>query len=260
MRTLVCSALLVLATTAARAAEAPANVAAAPADRIATGADPNLDRGFVLPTAMTQPAGSITYNNYELLLHGVTYGVTDNLQLSATVLAPIVKDMPFVGIASIKARLYRGRRVHLAVQGSIGGATDVSSRENDAVGSGTRGVFIAGAGGLASVCLRADCSSLLSASATYEHASGSGDDGGALIYGISAVHRVGAHVKLLGELASAGNNRSFDAQNSALLNYGVRFYGNSIASDIGFIKPIGSDVAGPFVLGLPFASVSYRWQ
>jgi hypothetical protein len=27
-------------------------------------ADVNIDRGLLLPTAMTQPAGSLTYNNY----------------------------------------------------------------------------------------------------------------------------------------------------------------------------------------------------
>jgi hypothetical protein len=260
MRTLACSALLVLFTTAARASEPPLAVATAPADAASTGADPNLDRGFLLPTAMTQPAGSLTYNNYELLLHGVTYGVTDNVQVSATVLAPIVKEMPLVGLASIKARLYRGDRLHLAIQGSIGGAADVSGRENGDGTSGNRGIFLAGAGGLASVCLRADCSSLLSASASYELAAGSGDNGGALVYGVSAVHRVGRHVKLLAELASAGNSRSFDAENSALVSYGVRFYGDSIASDIGFIKPVGFEGSLPVVLGLPFASISYRWQ
>jgi hypothetical protein len=74
------------------------------------------------------------------------------------------------------------------------------------------------------------------------------------------VHRVGPHVKLLAEIASAGNSQTFDAEHSALVSYGVRFYGSSIASDIGFIKPIGVNGAGPFVLGLPFASISYRWQ
>ena len=70
-------------TSAARAQTAPAVdpervVKAAPATPAAgaTSADPNIDRGFVLPTAMTQPAGSVTYNNYELLLHGVSIGVT----------------------------------------------------------------------------------------------------------------------------------------------------------------------------------------
>src|SRR5262249_58632803 len=86
----------------------------------ATSTDPNIDRGFLLPTAMTQPAGSVTYNNYELLLHGVTYGITDRVQASVTVLSPIVRDMPFVGFAAVKGRIVSTDRFHLALQGSLG--------------------------------------------------------------------------------------------------------------------------------------------
>jgi hypothetical protein len=254
MRILLCSAAVLFATATARADE-PLSIATTPAATASTAADPNIDRGFVLPTAMTQPAGSLTYNNYELLLHGVTYGLTDNVQVSATVVAPIIKDMPFLGLASMKGRLYRGERLHLALQGTMGGGSISQA-----------GIFMVGAGGLASICLRQDCSSLLSASANLQFLTGSrtrdggGNSGTALVYGVSAVHRVGPHVKLLAEVASAGDVRSGSFGGGALLSYGVRFYSNNIASDIGFIKPIGGDTAGPFLLGLPFASVSYRWQ
>ena len=69
---------------------------------------------------MTQPAGSVTYNNYELLLHGITYGITDRVQASVTVLSPIVQDMPFVGFAAVKGRIVSTERFHLALQGSLG--------------------------------------------------------------------------------------------------------------------------------------------
>jgi hypothetical protein len=252
MRTLLCSAVVLFASAAAHADEAA--LAIAPPATAATAADPNLDRGFVLPTAMTQPAGSVTYNNYELLLHGVSYGITDNLQISATVVAPIVKDMPFIGLASIKARLYRGDRLHLALQGSFGGGTtDTNSGDS---------ILIAGAGGLASVCLREDCSSLLSGTVTYEFVGlgGSNGNGHGLLYGASVVHRVGTHVKLLAEVASGGDLHTSEFNKGALVSYGVRFCGSSLASDIGFIKPVGTSGDDPFVLGLPFASVSYRWH
>jgi hypothetical protein len=236
-------------TTGARADEA-ATVTASP-DAAAVAGDPNIDRGLVLPTAMTQPAGSVTYNNYELLLHGMSYGLTDRLQLSATVLAPIIKELPFVGSASLKGQVYRGERLHLALQGSLGGAYNQD---------GGDGAFIGGLGALASVCIRQDCSSLLSASATYQLIGTARDSSnGGLIYGASLVHRVGTHVKLLAEVASASLFTSGDVK-GGLLSYGVRFYGNSIASDIGFMKLVGGDGSDPFLLGIPFASVSYRWQ
>jgi hypothetical protein len=247
---LASSALLFTFAAGAARAEDATTVVAEPAARAAAAGDPSLDRGFLLPTAMTQPAGSITYNNYELLLHGVTFGLTDRVQLSATVLSPIIEDMPLVGLLALKGRILSGERFHLALQGTLGGAK-VIDREG--------GVFDVGAGVLASYCLRQDCSSLLSGSVSYQllSASGSSEQPGGLIYGISAVHRVGRHVKLLAEVASAAETRSLDS--GALFNYGVRFYSGSIAGDVGFIKPIDSGDDG-FLMGLPFASVSYRWQ
>ena len=227
----------------------------------ATSTDPNIDRGFLLPTAMTQPAGSLTYNNYELLLHGISYGITDRVQASVTVLSPIVRDMPFVGFAAVKGQIVSTERFHLALQGSLGWAHDFTSADGNA------NIYTFGAGAFASYCLREDCSSLASASATYTLATNpvATDPAHAVIYGGSVVHRVGQHVKLLGEVASAmggvgiaGESENIDG---VLVGYGVRFHTDNVAADVGFIKPFtgGADDGG-FLMGLPFASVSYRWQ
>jgi hypothetical protein len=254
----VLSTLTTLAPVALAQTVDPAAVSAT-ASASAEDSDPNIDRGFLLPTAMTQPAGSFTYNNYELLLHGLTYGLTDRVQLSVTVLSPITKDMPFFGSAAAKGRIYTGERLHLALQGSATYAT--------AFDEGTDGIGLLGAGALASLCLRADCSSLLSASATYQigFALGGQADGTAhmLVYGASVVHRVGRHVKLLGELASAAvraQSQSFDNAPGLMASYGVRFHGNSIAGDVGFMKPFLTDKGDDdFLMGLPFINLSYRW-
>jgi hypothetical protein len=241
----------------------PEMVSAAPATPAAraTSGDPNIDRGFLLPTAMTQPAGSITYNNYELLLHGLTYGITDHVQASVTVLSPIVRDMPFVGFAAVKARVLSTDRFHLAVQGDVGWGHAFNDSSTDA------NAFSLGAGGLASFCLREDCSSLISASATYQYAFNGNAGSGAnmVIYGGSIVHRVSQHIKLLGEVTSAAG-KSVDSgglQNidGVLVGYGVRFHTDNIAADLGFLKPFSNgSTDGDFLLGLPFASVSYRWM
>jgi hypothetical protein len=262
MRTsLTTVALLGTLTSLAPAALAQAGDPAVDASSPATAAvdgDPNIDRGFLLPTAMTQPEGSLTYNNYELLLHGISYGLTDRVQLSATVLSPITKDMPFFGTASVKGRVYTGERLHLALQGS--------ATYGHIFDDGDGNVGMVGAGALASVCLRSDCSSLLSGSATYQlgFASGQGDNTAhMLVYGASVVHRVGRHVKLLGELTSAAvrtQSDDFDNAPGLLASYGVRFHGNSIAGDVGFMKPlITDDSDDDFLLGLPFINLSYRW-
>ena len=267
----LCAAVATLASTSeAHAQTAPA--AAEPEDVVkavpatpaagATSADPNIDRGFLLPTAMTQPAGSVTYNNYELLLHGVSVGITDRVQGSVTVLSPIVKDMPFVGFAAVKARVLSTERFHLALQGSLGWghAFDVDSTTTDG------NLYTFGGGAFASYCLRQDCSSLVSASATYSLVMPGGLDGAAhtIIYGGSIVHRVGRHVKLLGEVASAAGgvtgSGDWENINGVLVGYGVRFHTNSMAADVGFIRPVGTDGDDEFLVGLPFVNVSYRWQ
>ncbi|HXU04131.1 MAG TPA: hypothetical protein VN903_24390 [Polyangia bacterium] len=250
-------------TTPAPAPDPAGLVQAAPAAPAvgATSADPNIDRGFLLPTAMTQPAGSITYNNYELLLHGVTYGITDRVQGSVTVLSPIVRDMPLVGFAAVKGQIVATDRFHLALQGSFGVGHAFNVADGDA------SVYSVGAGAFASICLRQDCSSLLFVSAIYQLGMFivGADSAYFVLYSGSIVHRVGRHVKLLGEVASGaggtgvtGNNENLDG---LLVGYGVRFHTDSIAADVGFVKPIATGGGGDdFLVGLPFASVSYRWD
>jgi hypothetical protein len=266
----VFTAATTLAATSAAHAQTPDGAAPAPEPVVTaapspaargTSDDPNIDRGFLLPTAMTQPAGSVTYNNYELLLHGVTYGITDRVQASVTVLSPIVQDMPFLGFAAVKARIVSVDRFHLALQGSLGWGHSFQSSDT------TRDIYTGGVGAFASYCLREDCSSLVSASATYQAAfPGSfSNRTDMVIYGGSIVHGVGRHFKLLGEVASAAGRggSTGDIQNvdGVLVGYGVRFHTDAIAADVGFMKPVsGGATDGDFIMGLPFVSVSYRWQ
>ncbi|HET6146124.1 MAG TPA: hypothetical protein VFH68_01220 [Polyangia bacterium] len=247
--------------------ESPTTVATGPAAPAPAAADPNIDRGFIQPTAMTQPARSLTYNNYELVLHGLTYGITDHLQTSVTVMAPLVRDMPFLGVAAVKWQFLSTRRFHLALQGSatmIHYFRDDSAAPDGSSSSGD-GAHAVGAGAFASYCLRDDCSSLASLNATYQlgfAGRGSGTTQ-AIIYGGSIVHRVSPHVKLLGEVTSMAattvTDSNFDNVPGALVSYGVRLHTANIAGDVGFMKPISGEGEDPFLLGLPFINVSYRW-
>jgi hypothetical protein len=84
-----------------------------------------------------------------------------------------------------------------------------------------------------------------------------------LIYGGSLVVRVSDHVKLLAEVASGGvgSGDDFESFGGVVASYGVRFYGTHFASDVGFIKPFDKHGdGGELLMGLPFASLSYRWQ
>jgi hypothetical protein len=240
---------------AATGDDPPPALATAPAEAVWVAGDPNVDRGFFLPTAMTQPAGTLTYSNYELLIHGLTYGISDHTQVSVGVLAPLVREMPFVGTVSLKSRVLDAGRFHLALQGT------------GAVVSDTVGIL--GAGVVGSYCLSADCASLFSASAAYSLGLPFGDDRAnhSVIYGGALTQRLGRHVKLLVEVGFAagmdgdGGGNTIEQLQGVLLNYGLRFHGETIAADVGFIRPVivDADYEDPFVLGLPFVNFSYRW-
>ena len=166
------------------------------------------------------------------------------MQASVTVLSPIVRDMPFVGFAAVKGRIVATDRFHLALQGSLGWGHAFESSDGDANIYTVRRA----ARSPATAC-GDDCSSLVSASATYQLAMAGDGSGPAhmVIYGGSIVHRVGRHVKLLGEVTSAagGAGASGDLENieGVLVGYGVRFHTNAIAADVGFLKPVSAPTA-----------------
>jgi hypothetical protein len=254
MRTIL-TALFLFAITGSTAARADEPTVTATAQPAGVTGDPNVDRAFVLPTAMTQPAGTLTYNNYELLLHGLTYGITDRVQASVTILSPVSKEMPFFSIGSLKGRVLSAGAFHLALQGNLAYAHAFETSSND------NNIVSLGGGALASFCLRDDCASLVSGTAMYQ-VTFNGGDNQALFYGGSLVQRLGNHVKLLAELASGaqfGQGNGFDNAPGLLINYGVRLHGESVAADVGFIKPLSSDGDAGLLMGLPFVNVSYRW-
>ena len=209
---------------------------------------------------MTQPAGSVTYNNYELLLHGVTYGVTDRVQASAD---RAVADRARHAVRRLRRRQgphpvdrraftwrCRGRRAGPRVRPM----------------PSARNIYTVGAGAFASYCLREDCSSLASASATYQAGLRRGGQPGrpdVVIYGGSIVHRVGRHVKLLGEVASAAAGLAAELQKTStalLVGYGVRFHTDRIAARRRLHQAGLRRATDGFLIGLPFVSVSYRWE
>jgi hypothetical protein len=212
--------------------------------------DPHIDRVWFSPTAITQPAGSFEFNDWELILLGLTYGVTDNFQLSAVILPPLVEDMPFVGALSGKLSLPIGERVHFGVGATIG----YESEDDTAVGL---------LGAVVSICTDGPCASLFSVFVYTGFSLSDDDDAVPFAYGVSLMQRVATHVKLLLEVASGGLIASTDADfaEGALVSYGVRFFGDNIAGDVGFVRPIsfGRDYDDPFILGIPAVTISYRW-
>src|SRR5690606_38975588 len=65
-------------------------------------ADANSGRGWLLPTALTPPAGTWSFSSFELFVIGGGYAITDQLQVSLTTVIPLTSDFPIIGLLSGK--------------------------------------------------------------------------------------------------------------------------------------------------------------
>lgn len=211
--------------------------------------DANAGRMWLSPTALTEPAGTWSFSDYELLLVGLSYAATDTVSISANTLLPIVEDMPFWLLVNGKAQIVKSGNVRLAVQGSL-----IHARVD---GEGATAAVL---GGALSYCIDADCRSIVNAyvGAGFAHENQSALPialSGSLLYGVNK------HVKIMleadtGYIAGGGIDAAADG---FLAWYGVRFTSKIIGVDLGFVKPIcdGCEDSG-LVMGVPFVSFTYR--
>jgi hypothetical protein len=221
-----------------------------------TPADATRDRAFLLPTADTLPAGSLVYNDYELIFMGLTYAIRDGLQITATTFIPVAPDAFTLLLGSVKWRIVSTPSFKLAILGGVG---YVSSSFSD--GGTDRAVLLDG-GIFASQCFDVACESMLTAGAMgFDTRSSLSTNGSAIIFGGSLLARVSQHVKIIAELNGvAGKNQDsgWSVGDAGLLWYGLRFFGGQVAGDVGFFQPIGTSASDPGVIGYPFLSLSVR--
>lgn len=234
--------------------------------------DASVDRNILAPTAEGQPEGTWSFNDYEVLMAGLSYGATESLQLSATTLLPITTDIPFVLLAAGKLQLVRKERLIFSLMPNVNVLHDTEESpggpgeeaQDDSYWVGTFGAVA-----LLDYLLDADGRyvATFGANAYGVFVSGAGEsdiaDGvGFWLYsGIAAA--VSSHVKLMGELVlpAAYSNGDFEFVEEALLfSYGIRFYGNELAADLSFLRPIHPDVdTGPLLMGVPYVTFTARF-
>jgi hypothetical protein len=211
--------------------------------------DANAARGWMAPTALTEPGGTWSISDYELFLLSVGYAVNDQLSISATTIPPFTEDFPLWLLFNAKLQVLKAGRVRGAVQGAI---THVSFNGND------NDSFTAGElGGALTLCLDDSCHSHLSGFVGAGFARDTDNSVPFLAAG-TLVARLGKHIKLVGEVDSAFiAGRVNDIAEGALLWYGLRFTSSRIGVDVGFVRPIGFGDTG-LVLGFPIVTFSYR--
>jgi len=230
--------------------------------------DANAGRSWIAPTALTEPKGTFTFSDFELLLISGTYAVTDQISIGLTTLLPIIEDMPTFGAFNLKAQVFKSDRLYIAAQGVLMGGLvrdtrttfdmmgNVTGEETESTGTGLLVL-----GGAATYCIDIDCYSTVSG---YLGAGFIREEQSAVpfLLSVNTAIRVGKNVKLIGELDTGLLLGDVDAvADGGLLWYGVRFTSPSIGVDLGFAKPVAFEGDQPdtgLPLGLPFVSFSYR--
>jgi hypothetical protein len=238
MNMILASTLAALLTSTALATVQPPEVAAAaPVPDRGRVEDPNVDHGFFLPTAETQPAGSVTVSNFDLVVFDLSVALTDRLQVGETafMVMPFTETKLF--LTHVKWQLWRSGGWRLSLLGGLG---YVGGESYDGP-AGERHVseLFPQIGAVASYCVGGDCSSMVSFGAHGFHTGGPSLDArvlhGMLVYGGSFTARLTSHIKMMAEVMSAGSVAADGAQLAAgaLVTAGLRFHSGSVAADVG---------------------------
>jgi len=210
--------------------------------------DANSGRSWLSPTALTPPAGTWSFSDFELFVISGSYAISDQVSVSATTLLPIVKDQPFFGIGSVKAQIIKSGNVRAALQLAIIHASDGDVSTNAAI-----------AGGAVTLCIDSDCRSHFTG---YLGAGFANQDQSSVPFVASAAAtlRLNKRVKAVFEADTGFVVGDFSGTSDAFLAwYGLRFTSREIGVDLGFAKPIcnnNCDVG--LAMGAPFVSFTYR--
>jgi hypothetical protein len=221
--------------------------------------DPHGDRAVLLPTALTQPAGTVSISSYDLFFAGLTFGLTDHLQLSTTALLT-----PFLGstvvVGNVKWQLVR----HGAFRLSLNGGMSYARIESDESVHGPDGQarfahrLLPHLGAAASYCLTDDCQSLVSASVQFLTGSDRWQPVQSTSYfGASLIHRLSEHTKLVAEVTSAAElHPNPTAAGGALSTLALRYFNHHVALDGGIMAVAAT---GGELLPLPYFAGSFRF-
>ena len=229
--------------------------AAAPLlEKSARHTDAHADRVILVPTAETQPMGTLFASSYELLLLGVGYAPTDRLHLSIVGVTDL--DNRFVE-ANIKVNLLRSRFIRFAAQSSI-----------DNIGGNGQSEIFGRAGATLQICFELRCATSLSVAGMLVLF----DEPNTVLpagFGAGFTMRLNDDLSALLEysaLINAARDIGFIDLPAYLVGYGLRIAARTNwALDIALLRRMQNDReirSGALklfdVLGTPFVAFTYR--
>ena len=187
-----------------------------------------------MPTAETQPAGSITLSSYDIALLQVGYAATDSTQLTLSMTPPIEGFFPFD--LSLKSKIAEGAAYRLAAIGSVSGVLGLDDGP----------AFLGRFGFVGQACLDAACrsSASLAVSSVLIGPATLVATGGGLVVRISEL------VALLGEVDTlVPLGRTIGEAHGIIAGAGVRFRGRRWALDAGAFSALDREGVLPLLVG-----------
>ena len=228
--------------------------------------DANAGRVAIMPTALTPPKGTFSFEDWELFFISASYAPADNLVITGTTMVPITSDA-YWGFLSAKLQVVKQGRLRVAVQAGAAGATVKSTDTTfDAMGNEMTSTSTSSGGGFdlgaaATYCLDDDCFSHINGAVIAGFAE---EDNSSVPVGFmgGAVFRIGHKVRLIFEADTAHLfGKISDQANGFLGWYGLRFTSSQIGVDLALVKPFcgnGDCDTDSFPMGFPFVTFSYR--
>jgi len=184
------------------------------------------DQMWISPTAINQPKGIVSIHSYEIFVAGITYGITDRIQLSVDAMVPgLLGDTngPFV-LARAKGQIYDGQMVKVAVHGVAG------TVEYNAMGT---------AGIATTLCITHDCSWLVNGNLMSVWFGESGDLGRGTFISAGICAGLTQNIKIMAEsIIDVPNEENEDALESMSTWYGARFSNRRGAVDVGVMQTV----------------------
>jgi hypothetical protein len=228
------------------------------ASSLARRRDASIDRGFTTGHAETIGEGQWSFNSYQLFLAGLTYGFSPDAQLSVTTLLPITSDIPLVLGLSPKFVVDRGANHVVAVRANLlMGFETTSGVGGGIVSTGPYVDYYLDRRGRVAVHGGLTVGGVFGG----EFGTDLGFARGLVLTfdaGFSAAVSDSVKIILEGQAFGLLSGAGFNVLDTTLFNYGVRFYGEDLAVDLAFVRPLAVDIE-PLLLGVPYVTFSARF-
>ncbi|HVU00755.1 MAG TPA: hypothetical protein VHE30_03355 [Polyangiaceae bacterium] len=205
--------------------------------------DAHIDRYLLLPTAETQPAGTVYFSSWEIVGLQAGYALSDRTQMTLSFVPPLSKD-PLVPLdLTLKGVLHRERRVRLAAMASLTGLFGFE-QGNAAVGR---------IGGVAQFCFDDGCRGSVGLGTNVALVG----PVSIVMTGLGAAFRVGRIVSLVAEVQSVLPLGREGAEIHALAGgAGVRLSGKHWGVDLAVEGALDRKTTPQ---GIPLVIVTYRF-